>query len=422
VGDDSSAIEAASDGRALARDRGSSGRDSVAACLIVQDEEARLPTALASVAFCDEVIVIDGGSSDRTIEIARSSGATVIENPWPGYAAQRNVGIDAAASDWVLEVDADERVSPALRASIEALLTAPPPGVAMAVCALRNRLFGGTLGPSAKYPSYRSRLFRREVYRHDESRAVHEGLALRERPLILEGDLEHELAGSLHELLMDAWRYARLESSHVASPATAGGYLTGIVLRPAAKLLYRTFVDGGWRDGWRGLMKISLDVVSDALVWALVLQRGGGDEPDPPEEAATGHFGRRKAGPPRIVAVAARGEPTVRATRWLEDLQAAGADVVLISDESGGGEIPHQSVRRIGPVVLVRALDVVQQARTADAVVPFGRRAQLLQRVMPHSLRPEIPGLGPAVGPARAIELTRLSDGPDDQHGARRVV
>jgi Glycosyl transferase family 2 len=410
-----SVVVSAADRSAPDGDRGASARERLAACLIVQDEEARLPAALASVAFCDEVIVIDGGSSDRTIEIARSAGATVIENAWPGYAAQRNVGIDAAVSDWVLEVDADERVSPALRASIEALLTAPPEGVAMAVCARRERLLGAPLGPAAKYPSYCSRLFRPEVYRHDESRAVHEGLALRERPLILDGDLEHELAGSVRELLMDAWRYAQLESSHVASPDSAGGYLVGIVLRPAAKLLYRTFVDGGWRDGWRGLMKISLDVASDALVWVLVLQRGATGEPDPTDEPASGHFGRRKAGPPRIVAVAARGGPAGRATRWLADLQAAGADVVLISDQAAGDEeIPHQRVQRIGPVALVRALDVVQQARIADAVVPFGRRAQLLQRVMPRSLRPEIPGLGHEVDAAQALKLTQRLDGPDD--------
>ena len=116
----------------------------------------------------------------------------MIEHPWRGFAIQRNVAIDAACGDWILEVDADERVSPELRTSIEALLAQPPEGVAMAVCALRNRFLGGLLGPSAKYPAYRSRLFRRGAYRHDESLTVHEGLEPRERPAILAGDLEHD--------------------------------------------------------------------------------------------------------------------------------------------------------------------------------------------------------------------------------------
>jgi glycosyltransferase involved in cell wall biosynthesis len=172
-------------------------RARISACLIVQDEHERLPAALASVAFCDEVIVVDGGSTDDTVALAREAGAQVIESPWRGFAIQRNVAIDAARGDWILEVDADERVSPALRSSIEALLDRPPQDVGIAVCALRNRFLGGLLGPSAKYPAYRSRLFRRGAYRHDESLAVHEGLELRELPAILEGDLEHELAATL---------------------------------------------------------------------------------------------------------------------------------------------------------------------------------------------------------------------------------
>ena len=97
-------------------------RESIAACLIVQNEEERLADALSSVAFCDEIIVVDGGSTDRTRAIAEAAGATVLLNPWPGYAAQRNFAIDNARADWILELDADERVSNALQASIEELL------------------------------------------------------------------------------------------------------------------------------------------------------------------------------------------------------------------------------------------------------------------------------------------------------------
>ena len=141
--------------------------------------------ALDSVGFCDEVIVVDGGSTDRTVEIARARGATVIENPWPGFAAQRNVALDAAKGTWVLELDADERVTPLLRASIERLLASPPPQAAIAVFPLRHWFLGRLLGPSGKYPAYRSRLFKPGVYRHDEARGVHEGIEPRERPVVL---------------------------------------------------------------------------------------------------------------------------------------------------------------------------------------------------------------------------------------------
>jgi hypothetical protein len=402
------------------------GRERLAACLIVQNEQEQLGRALESVAFCDEVIVVDGGSTDRTVEIARRAGARVIENPWPGFAAQRNVALDAAGSEWILEIDADERVSPALRASIETLLAAPPSGVAMAVCPLRNRFLGKLLGPSAKYPAYRSRLFRRDSYRHDESRAVHEGVEPHERPRVLDGDLEHELAATVREALRDTWRYAQLESRHIRAPQSPRAYLVGIVPRPAAKIVYRVVIDGGWRDGFRGLMKIWLDATSDALVWALALTRGRGSRaggPDPSSStAAVAHFGRRPTGPSKVVAVADAGEATRVARRWLSGLQRRGVDVALIAVEPNtakeggenaggppraatvGADVPLRVVRRLWPLAVIRALEVETQLRTIDAVVPVGRRARLVWHAVPGTLRPEIAGLTIDLDPEAAAE------------------
>jgi len=365
--------------------------DRISACLIVQDEQERLPAALASLSFCDELIVVDGGSRDRTVEFARAAGATVIESPWPGYAIQRNVALDAASGEWVLEVDADERISPRLRASIEALLADPPP-MDVAICALRNEFLGGPLGPSAKYPTYRARLFRRGAYRHDESRTVHEGIELRERPAILDGDLEHVLAASLREALVDAWRYARLESAHVSPPGSPVGYVKGIVLRPAIKFAYRMIVDGGWRDGWRGALKISLDAGSDALVWGLVLAGRGASASGGANESSAGdaHFGRRYVGPAKVVAVASGARAQQAALNRLLDLRARGADVALISDEpSAAAELSSQTVSRLGPLTLIRALESELQVRPIDAVIAFGRRAELTLRLVPADFRPE---------------------------------
>jgi hypothetical protein len=369
-------------------------QETLTACLIVQDEQERLPAALASVAFCDEVIVIDGGSRDRTVAIAKGAGARVIENPWPGFAAQRNLALDAAQSDWVLEIDADERVSPQLRASIEVLLADAPADADMAVFALRNRFLGGGLGASAKYPAYRSRLFRRGAYRHNESRAVHEGLELRVRPLILAGDLEHELAGSLGEALRDTWRYASLESVHVRRPSSPLAYVKGLALRPAAKLVYRTFVYGGWRDGWRGLLKIGLDVASDVLVWLLVLSGRGGTEAPAGAEPGAAHFGRRRVGPLKVVAVADGARSIATALARLQELQGRGADVTLIASEPPPAcELPVQALARVGPVALLRALDAESDVRPIDSVLAVGTRARLVLAMLPGGLRPHLPDL-----------------------------
>jgi hypothetical protein len=411
----------------------------VSACLIVQDEEHNIPGVLESLAFCDEIVVVDGGSSDRTVELARAGGAKVVENPWPGFAAQRNVSLDAASADWVLEVDADERVSLELRQSIERFLASPPPGVNVVVFPQRHRFLGRLLGPSAKYPAYRTRLFRRSVYRHNEGRHVHEGIEPRERPAVLEGDLHHELASTLHEAFHDAFRYAKLESYDVSVRRDPRQYLVGILLRPTAKVFYRVALDGGWRDGWQGLLKIALDAASDSLVWMLAVARvirgesrvaspgGEGQVADPVGEGAVAgpgdegriagpqdrpavsrHFGRRPTGPLKVVGVASSGAATGRALRWLGELAAAGIDVALVSDEPAAPDrIAVQPVRRLSLLRTMRALDVEMQIRTAHAVLPFGPRAKAVSRLLPGALCPRVSGVDEHTEPLVALERLR---------------
>ncbi|MHB1537103.1 MAG: glycosyltransferase family 2 protein [Solirubrobacteraceae bacterium] len=380
-------------------------RDRITACMIAQNEHARLPGALASLAFCDEIVLVDGGSSDDTAAIARAHGARVIENRWPGYAKQRNVALDAASHPWILEVDADERVSPRLRASIEdALASDPRPSIA--VFARRCRFLGKQLEPSAKYPAYTARLFRAGAYRHDESREVHEGIYPHERPLVLDGDLEHELAGTLSEAFGDMWRYARLESRQIEG-ATSSGYLAGVALRPLAKLLYRATIEGGWRDGGRGMLKIALDSLSDSLVWQLTLKRsllGGRGWSGTPRSARTQrrHFGHRASGPAKIVAVAAAGEQARLAERWLLELSALGIDVTLITEDREEAATDVRRLATLTPLALVRAAREEMELRPFDALVLVGRRARIAGLLLPPPLRPRIAGVDAAVAPAEA--------------------
>ncbi len=398
-------------------------RESIAACLIVQNEEERLADALSSVAFCDEIIVVDGGSTDRTRAIAEAAGATVLLNPWPGYAAQRNFAIDNARADWILELDADERVSNALRASIEELLEGAPAECDLALFALRNQFLGRAIGPAAKYPAYRARLFRRGAYRHDESRSVHEGIQARARPLILKGDLEHLLASSLRESLIDVWRYARLESGRVDPPRRISSAARAILVRPAAKYAYRTLIDQGWRDGWRGLLKIALDCASDALVWILALTAPQARARGVPSSSADQHFGRHHAGVPKVIAIC---DASARAPvlDWLERLAAAGVDAALITEGQPGDEpaadgssstarraswrpngVELVPLKRLGPISLLRALDVEDQIRSIDAVVVVGRRVACARRLAPRSIWPRAGGIRVGMSAAQVSKI-----------------
>jgi hypothetical protein len=373
-------------------------RATISACLIVFDEEERLPAALASVAFCDEVIVVDSGSADATAEIARAAGATVVENPWPGFAAQRNVALDRASSDWILEVDADERITPELRRSIEAFLDDPPAGIDMATLPLRHRFLGRQLGGSGKYPLYRNRLFRRGAYRHDVSRTVHEGLWANGPVVPLDGDLEHILADTWSEALGDARRYAQLDARQYGVPRGPLAIAKGLALRPAAKLGARTVVYGGWRDGWQGLTKIGLDVGTDVLVCYHALRGAGGDGPR--EEADTG-----RTGPARLVGIASKADRDT-ATRWLESAAELGADVSLVTDGAAHDPaIRTRSLPRLGPLLVIRALDAENQLRPIDALVTAGPAAGRLARLIPGGLKGVVPPLSVATEPAEAVAL-----------------
>ncbi len=214
----------------------------LSACLIVRDEEKRLPECLASVAFCDEVIVVDSGSTDRTVQIARETGATVLERPWRGFAVQRNIALDAAHGEWALEVDADERVTPQLRDEILALVADPPLGVDNAAIPRREVFLGVSLGPSALYPACGTRLFRRERYRHDHRRAVHEGIWPAGPSAYPGGDIEHIPAASLGEMVRDLRSYSRLESTRVPELSLMRALVVGVAIRPAAK--FASWVNG----------------------------------------------------------------------------------------------------------------------------------------------------------------------------------
>jgi hypothetical protein len=384
-------------------------RQTVSACLIVRNEEARLAHALESVAFCDEVIVVDSGSTDATVALARASGATVVEHAWRGFAVQRNVALDRASGDWILEIDADERVTAALREEIVGFL-ADPGDADLCALPLRERFLGAWLGPAAKYPNYRLRLFRRGAYRHDERRVVHEGLVSEGPVRPLEGELEHLLADGWSEALRDMWLYARLDAAQAPALAGAVAYARGLVARPAAKFAYRLVVDGGWRDGPAGVIRIGLDCASDAIV---VGRRLLGRAPAPPAgvPAGTDHFGRddRRVGPVRLVAVAGGEQDSRRALAWLEAARAAGADVALISaaPPAGAHAVRVRRMPRLGVLHLTRAVDAENQLRTIDLLVTAPGRAARLARLVPGVLRGGVPPAGLDTDPLAAITAAR---------------
>jgi hypothetical protein len=358
----------------------------LSACVIARDEERRLLDCLESLRWCDEVVVVvDSRSTDRTAEIAARHGSRVIEHEWEGFARQRNFAIEQAEGDWILEVDADERIGPVLASQIREFL-ASRPDVDIAAFPRREVFLGRRLGPAGKYPNYRHRLFRRNAYEHDPERLVHEGLWPRGRVAALSGDMEHLFAETVGEAVSDSFRYARLVAAQSEAPAGARAALAGLLVRPLAKFAYRAVVHSGWRDGWRGMTLMAIDSASDALVTALLL-RGPRTGSAPAGGIHFGHATRSSSG--RVVGLAAGPRRTELMLRQLQTFSSRGEDVLLVTDAPPAepGNVEVKQVGKFRPFSVIRALEAEDQLMPVGSAVATGPLAQLMLRLTPRHLR-----------------------------------
>jgi glycosyltransferase involved in cell wall biosynthesis len=181
----------------------------LSAVLIAQNEEKTIGDALASVAFCDEIVVVDSGSTDGTCDVAEAAGARVVVNaPWPGFTAQRDFATRAARHDWVLALDADERVGDALREEVRALRAR---GFAEAGYRIPRvaRYLGRWIRATDWYPDWQVRLFDRTrgAWQGD---LVHESFVVRGPVGRLRGDLEHHPYADISDHLRKIDSYTTL--------------------------------------------------------------------------------------------------------------------------------------------------------------------------------------------------------------------
>jgi glycosyltransferase involved in cell wall biosynthesis len=227
----------------------------ISATIITLNEAENIQAACESVNWADEILVVDSGSTDATRDLAVQSGARVITNPWPGFAKQKQFAADKAQHDWILSLDADERVSPALKASIDEVRELDEAKLVDGYRIARRAFYMGRwIRGGGWYPDYQLRLFNRKRG-HWGERIIHESVELSAgaRVETLPGDLLHySMRDPEHHRRMIDERYAPLGAEQMLQDGKRTSQLQISTAGPLA-FVRSYLLKGGFRDGAAGL-------------------------------------------------------------------------------------------------------------------------------------------------------------------------
>lgn len=227
----------------------------ITATIITLNEAENIRAACESVAWADEILVVDAESTDSTRQIAAECGARVVVNPWPGFSAQKQFAVDSASHDWIFSLDADERVSPELQASIAALRSAPEAMLADGYRVARRAFYMGRwIRGGGWYPDSQLRFFNR-ARGHWGERLIHESVSMDvgARIVTLDGDLLHySMRDANHHRQMIEERYAPLGARQMFRDGKRTSAWRTAIAGPAA-FVASFFLKGGFRDGRAGL-------------------------------------------------------------------------------------------------------------------------------------------------------------------------
>lgn len=222
----------------------------ISATIITFNEESNIARAIESLRCCDEILVVDSGSVDRTVDIAQKLGARVLECPWRGYAAQKNLASEEAAHDWILSLDADESLSESLEAEIWQLKKTGPQFDGYTMPRLAQYL-GRWILHSGWYPDRKVRLFDRRKSKWVGD-FVHESVQVNGRVGHLNSNLLHFTCGSLSEHLKVMDRYTTLAAEQMVAMKRRVGWRQ-LVLDPPWTFFRTYILQRGFLDGIEGL-------------------------------------------------------------------------------------------------------------------------------------------------------------------------
>jgi glycosyltransferase involved in cell wall biosynthesis len=232
-------------------------RKTLSVAMIAMNEEANLSRTLESVKWADEIILVDSGSKDRTLEIAHAYGAKTSYHAFDGHGEQKNVALDLCTMDWILLLDADEVLSPELQKEIQQTLSVEPPFSAYWIPRL-NLILGRWMRHGGFYPDHKLRLFRRGAARLSEGVGPHSTPQHEGHKGTLKHDMLHYAYPDLTVYLEHMNRYsseiAVLLNKRGRSSKPLAAFLINAVLNPLATFLYNYIFRLGFLDGREGLL------------------------------------------------------------------------------------------------------------------------------------------------------------------------
>ncbi|CAI1968805.1 putative glycosyl transferase [Serratia quinivorans] len=249
-----------------------SARKSLSVVIIAKNEAGLLPDCLQSVAWADEIIMLDSGSQDASVAVAESLGAKVFTHlDWQGFGKQRQLAQSYASHDYILMIDADERVTPELRQSIEQTLTAPDDNQVYS-CARRNLFLGRFMRHSGWYPDRVNRLYANQRYRYNDN-LVHESLNTNGAKVVpLNGDLLHLTCRDFFAFQRKQLRYAEEWANQRHQAGKRCGYLS-ILAHTLGAFCKTWLLRAGFLDGKQGLLLAVVNAQYTfnkyAALWAL---------------------------------------------------------------------------------------------------------------------------------------------------------
>ncbi len=235
--------------------------EKISAIIIAGNEEKNIAECLESVRWADEIIVVDSESTDKTVEICRRYTDKVFVRKWEGYSSQKKYSMEKASNEWVLSLDADERVSPELLEEIRSLDLSTADGF---YTPRRNYFLGKVIRSCGWYPDYQLRLFRKSRTRLTD-RQVHEGFTVDGKRAYLKGELIHYTHQTIAGTLAKVNEYSTLEANEKAGRI----HMTGpkLFFKPVWAFFQHFIIRRGFTDGVYGLMVSVIHAITKTQVY-----------------------------------------------------------------------------------------------------------------------------------------------------------